>query len=84
MFVANHNSWMDIPFIGYTIGWRNYKLVSKKELVKVPILGKAIVVADNITLDRSSRREQLMTLKAGIQMLKVRWLARNAYRLTSL
>lgn len=30
MFVANHASWMDIPFLGALIGWRNYKLVSKK------------------------------------------------------
>ena len=34
MFVANHNSWMDIPFLGYTIGWRNYKMVAKQELLK--------------------------------------------------
>jgi 1-acyl-sn-glycerol-3-phosphate acyltransferase len=63
---------MDIPFVGHTIGWRNYKLVSKAELRKVPILGKAIEVAGNIMVDRSDRKSQLMTLKAGINMLKVR------------
>jgi len=72
MFVANHNSWMDIPFLGATVGWRNYKLVSKKELEKVPILGKAIRVSDNILVDRSDRRSQLRTLKKGIDYLKVR------------
>ena len=52
MFVANHNSWMDIPFLGHTIGWHNYKFVAKKELEKVPILGKAIKVAKNVLVDR--------------------------------
>jgi 1-acyl-sn-glycerol-3-phosphate acyltransferase len=70
MFVANHNSWMDIPFLGAMVGWRNYKLVSKKELAKVPILGKAIKVGGNLMLDRSDKRDQIRTLKAGIQILK--------------
>jgi len=70
MFVANHNSWMDIPFMGATIGWRNYKIVAKKELENVPILGRAIKCAKNVVVDRSDRRSQLQTLKAGMQWLK--------------
>lgn len=69
MFVANHNSWMDIPFLGATIGFRNYKIISKKELSKVPILGKAIKVGGNILLDRSDRKSQIKTLKKGIDYL---------------
>lgn len=71
MFVANHCSWDDIPFLGVTIGWRNYKIVAKKELEKVPILGKAIRLAANIEVDRSDRRSQMATFKKGIQFLKV-------------
>ena len=71
MFVANHCSWMDIPFLGATVGWRNYKLVSKKELGKVPILGTAIQVGGNIMVDRADRKSQLKTLKDGIAFLKV-------------
>jgi 1-acyl-sn-glycerol-3-phosphate acyltransferase len=70
MFVANHNSWMDIPFVGYTIGWRNYKLISKAELGKVPILGKAIKEGGHVMVDRTNRRSQLKTLKDGIQWIK--------------
>jgi 1-acyl-sn-glycerol-3-phosphate acyltransferase len=71
MFVANHCSWMDIPFLGATIGWRNYKLISKKELGIVPILGTAIRVGGNIMVDRTDRKSQLKTLKQGISYLKV-------------
>eukprot|EP00559_Dactyliosolen_fragilissimus_P003376 CAMPEP_0184856390 /NCGR_PEP_ID=MMETSP0580-20130426/1574_1 /TAXON_ID=1118495 /ORGANISM="Dactyliosolen fragilissimus" /LENGTH=175 /DNA_ID=CAMNT_0027351395 /DNA_START=516 /DNA_END=1043 /DNA_ORIENTATION=- len=70
MFVANHNSWMDIPFLGGTIGWRNYKIVAKKELEKVPALGKSISCGGHVMVDRANRRSQLMTLKAGMQWLK--------------
>lgn len=72
MFVANHNSWMDIPFVGVTVGWRNYKLISKAELGKVPILGKAISIGGHVMVDRTSRKSQIMTLKKGMQTLKVR------------
>lgn len=69
MFVSNHNSWMDIPFIGHAIGWLNYKFVAKKELEKVPILGKAIKVSKNVLVDRTNRRSQLLTLKQGMKWL---------------
>jgi 1-acyl-sn-glycerol-3-phosphate acyltransferase len=72
MFVANHGSWMDIPFFGATVGWRNYKLVSKVELGKIPILGTAIRVGGNLMVDRTDRRSGLKTLKQGINYLKVR------------
>lgn len=71
MFVANHCSWMDIPFLGATVGWRNYKLISKKELGAIPILGSSIRTGGHIMIDRTNRRSQLMTLKQGINYLKV-------------
>lgn len=70
MLVANHNAWMDIPFIGITTGWRNYKMVSKIELGKVPILGRAIKVGGHVMVDRSNRKSQLLTLKSGMGLLK--------------
>lgn len=72
MFVANHNSWMDIPFLGASIGWRNYKMVAKQELTKVPILGRCMAIAGHVLLSRTDRRSQINTLKTGIDWLKVR------------
>mmetsp|Transcript_25577 Transcript_25577/g.37960 ORF Transcript_25577/g.37960 Transcript_25577/m.37960 type:complete len:355 (+) Transcript_25577:154-1218(+) len=70
MFVANHNSWLDIAFMAITLGWRNHKLIAKAELEKVPILGKAISIGGHVMVDRSSRKSQIMTLKSGMQWLK--------------
>ncbi|GMH80539.1 hypothetical protein TrVE_jg5253 [Triparma verrucosa] len=71
MYVANHCSWMDIPYIAMSIGIRkNYKIIAKSELLKVPILGEAISVGENITVDRSSRKSQVKTYKDGLRWLK--------------
>eukprot|EP00980_Cylindrotheca_fusiformis_P025337 scaffold13478_cov132-Cylindrotheca_fusiformis.AAC.30 len=70
MFVANHSSWMDIYFVGISIGWHNYKMIAKKELLKVPFLSKSLKVAKHILLDRSDFKSQLKTYKAGVKYLK--------------
>jgi len=71
MLVANHNSWLDIPFLGTIFGWKyNYKLVSKAELGKVPILGKAIRLGRHVMLDRNSRKSQILTIRQGMDLLK--------------
>jgi len=70
MFVANHASWNDIPYLGVAIGWRNYKFVGKKELLKVPILSSAIQVSGHIALDRRDRVSGVQAVKKGINWLK--------------
>lgn len=70
MFVANHSSWMDIYFVGVSIGWHNYKMVAKKELLKVPFLSKSLRVAKHILLDRTDLKSQLKTYKTGVKYLK--------------
>ena len=70
MFVANHSSWMDIYFVAVSIGWKNYKMIAKKELLKVPFLSKSLKVAKHILLDRTDRKSQFQTYKKGVQYLK--------------
>lgn len=71
MYVANHSAFLDIPFIGVSLGFKNYKFVAKAELGKVPILGRSIKVGGHVMVDRSDRRSQLQTLKSGMQWLQV-------------
>ena len=70
MYVANHNSWMDIVFVGRVFGFANNKMIAKAELMKVPILGRALKVAGHVTLDRTNRRSQMQAFKGGVQLLK--------------
>jgi 1-acyl-sn-glycerol-3-phosphate acyltransferase len=70
MYVANHSSWMDIPFVCYILGFQNYKFIAKAELKKVPILGRALMVAGHVALDRTNRKSQMVAYKSGVQWLK--------------
>jgi len=70
MFVGNHVSWMDIPFMSYAIGWRNYKIIAKKELLKIPILSRCLSASQHILLDRTNRRSQFETYKQGVNWLE--------------
>lgn len=70
MYVANHCSWMDIPYVCRVFGFQNSKMIAKAELLKVPILGRALKVAGHVTLDRTDRRSQMKAYKDGVQWLK--------------
>lgn len=71
MFVANHCSWLDIPFVVMAMGiLRNYKIVAKAELLKIPVLSQMLRSSDHVLLDRTSRRSQLDTYKKGLAMLQ--------------
>mmetsp|Transcript_20041 Transcript_20041/g.43443 ORF Transcript_20041/g.43443 Transcript_20041/m.43443 type:complete len:368 (-) Transcript_20041:233-1336(-) len=70
MYVANHCSWMDIPFVSRVFRFLNYKMIAKAELRKVPILGRALQVGGHVVLDRTNRRSQMAAYKSGVQCLK--------------
>lgn len=70
MYVANHSSWMDIPYVCHVLGFQNYKFIAKAELKKVPILGRALMVAGHVALDRTNRRSQMVAYKSGVAWLK--------------
>lgn len=70
MLCANHVSWMDIPFVAVAIGWRNYKIIAKQELLKVPILKTSLNTCQHVMLDRTNRRSQMKTFKRGVQYLR--------------
>jgi len=70
MFVANHCSWMDIPYVAMVTGWWNCKMIAKAELLKVPILSKSLSESAHLLIDRSSRRSQIKTYKDAVGWLK--------------
>lgn len=69
VFVGNHSSILDIPLILYT---SNKKLgfVSKKEMLKVPVVGFWISRSGSVALDRDNPRSAIKTINDGIESLK--------------
>jgi 1-acyl-sn-glycerol-3-phosphate acyltransferase len=56
VFVSNHQSWFDIFLLAGLIPL-HVRFVSKKELQKVPILGKAMKASGHIFIDRENRQK---------------------------
>lgn len=74
IFMSNHLSLFDFPLIMSTIP-KSIRMVIKKELTKVPFLGKGAIASEQVVVDRnnSNNRQQFYTiavdkLKSGIAL----------------
>ena len=56
VFVSNHRSYLDTAAMYVHIG-RRVGLVGKKELLKIPIFGQGLIVANIIAIDRSNPKK---------------------------
>lgn len=68
IYVSNHQSWMDIPYMGGYLP--ALKFVCKKELTKIPILGPSIVWGQHIVVDRKNMAKRTEVLDQCIDRLK--------------
>lgn len=69
VFVANHRSYLDtatlFAFLGRRIG-----MISKKEVLKVPILGYGMGYVNIMAIDRTNRERALKTMAAATERLR--------------
>lgn len=68
LYIANHASWLDIPILGGYLP--PLKFVCKKELTKVPILGRSIIWGQHIIVDRGNMEKRTQVLENCIDRLK--------------
>jgi 1-acyl-sn-glycerol-3-phosphate acyltransferase len=69
VFIANHQSYLDIPSIVHAIDSLLY-FVAKKELKKLPFLGQYITISGMIFVDRSNRRKAIESMLNAGKMVK--------------
>ncbi|MEO8874497.1 MAG: lysophospholipid acyltransferase family protein, partial [Polyangiaceae bacterium] len=55
LVMSNHQSLYDVPVLFHVIG-KNIRMITKRELFKVPIFGKAMEEAGFISIDRENRQ----------------------------
>lgn len=82
VFMSNHESWMDIPAIFGAVP-TSLRMVSKEGLMKVPIIGHAMVNAGFVAIDRrntSKAIKQLDHAKARLQEGISIWIAPEGTR----
>eukprot|EP00624_Nannochloropsis_granulata_P000348 evm.model.NODE_11327_length_113420_cov_67.305626.13 len=68
VFVANHASWMDVPYTAQLPVRAKY--LAKADLAKIPILGNAMSMAKHVLLDRDDKRSQMEALRSALLILK--------------
>ena len=69
LIMSNHQSLYDIPVIFVVIG-PNVRMVTKKELFRLPIFGKALAAGGFIEIDRSNRNAAIRSLEHARQTLE--------------
>ncbi len=68
LVMSNHQSLYDIPVLFHVIG-ANLRMVTKTELFKIPIFGKAMAAAGFIDIDRSNRQRAIESLAVARRKL---------------
>lgn len=66
---SNHISWFDVFALASVIEVP-YHFVAKKELMKVPLFGRAMEAAGHITIDRSNRERAIASLRAAGEKIR--------------
>lgn len=69
VFMGNHTSILDIPVVFYSVG-RHVGFVSKKEILKVPVLSYWLLKVKCIALDRENPRDAIRMINEGVKNLK--------------
>ncbi len=72
VFISNHRSYLDTATL-YVFAGKRMGLVAKKELLKIPIFGYGMGIANVIAIDRSNRE------KARASMEKARQIMQDGY-----
>lgn len=69
VFMANHESWLDIPVLLATIPVQ-VRFLAKKSLFRIPFLGWAMRAMDFIPVDRENRREAVRSFEEAAQHIR--------------
>ncbi len=62
IFIANHQSQLDIPLLTHVLRARRVGFVAKESLFRIPLWGKAMECAGHVSVDRENPRKAMKSL----------------------
>ena len=83
IIMCNHSSLYDIPLSWFAFPNHSVRMLSKKELSNIPIMGKGMTAAEFPFIDRKNKRQAIQDLQAVRQLLAsgiVMWIAPEGTR----
>jgi 1-acyl-sn-glycerol-3-phosphate acyltransferase len=69
VYMANHQSYMDIPTIFGFLPVQ-FRIIAKESLFKVPFMGWHLTRAGNIPINRSNRREAMRSIERAAERIR--------------
>ncbi|NJB67828.1 1-acyl-sn-glycerol-3-phosphate acyltransferase [Desulfobaculum xiamenense] len=70
IFMANHQSQLDIPALTTALAPWQIGFVAKKGLFNIPLFGKAMINAGNIPIDRGNRRSAMKSVDKAAERVR--------------
>lgn len=83
IIMCNHASHFDIPLSFYAFPYQSIRMLAKKELSKIPIMGNGMKAADFPFIDRKNRHQAIKDLEIIDRLLRsgiVMWIAPEGTR----
>jgi 1-acyl-sn-glycerol-3-phosphate acyltransferase len=83
IIMSNHSSLYDIPLSLYAFPHHSIRMLAKKEMSRIPIVGKGMTAAEFPFIDRKNRRQAIKDLQTAQQLLEsgiVMWIAPEGTR----
>jgi len=62
IFMANHQSHMDIPILFATLSGYNFRFLAKESLFAIPVFGPAMRRVGHVAIDRANRRKAMESI----------------------
>ncbi len=70
VFMVNHQSQLDIPFLNHILRAWPVGFVAKESLFKIPLFGRASIAAGHIPINRSNSRKAMKSIALAAEKVK--------------
>ncbi len=69
LFMANHQSHMDIPILFATLSGYNFRFLAKESLFAIPVFGPAMRRVGHVAIDRQNRRKAMESIQEAVDLV---------------
>ena len=69
IFMANHQSHMDIPLLFATLKGYNFRFLAKDSLFRIPVFGPAMRRMGHVSIDRGNRRKAMESIQEAVELV---------------
>ena len=69
VFMANHQSHMDIPILFSVLSGFNFRFLAKESLFTIPVFGPAMRRVGHVAIDRQNRRKAMEAIKEATDLV---------------